>query len=127
MELKRLNEKFLEPYEKYDFSVIKEMRIGLVGSVRFKDHFIQIESILQVIHKKIISICSVDGLLNQRKFSSDEWEALQLICIKKLKIQDAILVLDVNGYIGDHTLEEIEYFLKKLKKPVYYLSKLSND
>ena len=120
----RLNEAFLSEFAKFNFSVIKERKIGLVGSVRFKDDFIKIESILQIIYKKLVFVCSLDGLLNKEKFSSDEWEALQEICIKKLKDQDAILVLDINNYVGDHTSEEIEYFINNLKKPVYYLSRL---
>ena len=124
MKLRRLNKEFMNEFEKYDFSKITQKKIGLVGSVRFQDYFIKIESILQILHEKLVSICSVDGLLNKILFSSDEWEALQKICIEKLKDQDAILVLDVKNYVGDHTNEEIDYFLQNLKKPVYYLSKI---
>ena len=124
MKILRLNEDLLSEFEIYDFSQISEKRVGLVGSAKFKDHFIKIESILQILHKKLVSICSLDGLINKEKFSSEEWEALQEICIEKLKDQEALLVIDVDEYIGDHTEEEIEYFAKKLKKPLYYLSKL---
>ncbi|MHA1343863.1 MAG: hypothetical protein ACTSQG_07745 [Promethearchaeota archaeon] len=124
MRLERLNDDFLKELKKYDFSVIKERKIGLVGSVRFKDYFLKIESLLQISYKKLVSICSVDGLFNKEKFSSDEWGALQGICIEKLKNQDAILVLDILDYVGSHTLEEIEYFREKLKKKVYRLSEL---
>ncbi len=122
MEKNRLNTLLLDEFRNYDFSRIKEKKICLVGSIRFKDYFIKIESILQIIHKKIVAICSIDGLLNKEKFAYDEWEALQVICIEKLKDQDAILVLNVNDYIGDHTREEIEFFKNNLKKPIYYLS-----
>lgn len=124
--MKRLNEEFLSSYEKYDLSILKEKKIGLVGSARFKDIFIKIESILQIRHEKLVFICSLDGLLNKEKFSSNEWEALQVICIEKLKMMDALLVLDINEYIGSHTREEIEHFASNLKKPIYYLSKLKN-
>jgi len=124
MKIKRLNEEFLREFKEYNFSKLKEKKIGLVGSTRFKDYFIKIESILQINHNKIISICSVDGLLNKKKFSYDEWEALQKVCLQKLKDQEAILVLDINKYIGDHTKEEIECFKKNLNKPIYYLSEL---
>ena len=50
-----------------------------------------------------------------------------MIALTKLQFQEAILVLDVNDYIGDHSREEIEYFNKKLKKPIYYLSKLKES
>ena len=38
-----------------------------------------------------------------------------------------MLVLDIDGYIGDHSMEEIEIFEKKYKKPIYYLSKLRKN
>jgi hypothetical protein len=124
MSKERLNKNFLDEFKDYDFSKIQENRIYLVGSARFKDYFIKIESILQILFKKIIYVCSIDGLLNKEKFSPKEWEKLQEIALRKLQDQDAMLVLDIDSYIGDHSMEEIETFDKKYKKPVYYLSKL---
>ncbi|MBD3197278.1 MAG: hypothetical protein GF317_19645 [Candidatus Lokiarchaeota archaeon] len=122
---KRLNEQFLEKYSNYDFAKIKEEKIFLVGSItKAKVEFYEIESILQIIHQKLVSICSVDGLLNKMKFSEDEWVKLQNIALRKLKQQDAILVLDIDGYIGVQSREEINLFKDKLKKPVYFLSDL---
>ena len=127
MELKRLNQEFLDEFNNYDFSKIKEHKISLVGSItKAKDLFIKIESILQIIHKKLVSICSVDGLLNKPEFSVEEWDKLQEIALKKLEDQEAILVLDVDNYIGDQSREEIEYFKKELKRPIYYLSELKH-
>jgi hypothetical protein len=124
----RLNKVFLDEFRNYDFSIIKENKISLVGSItKAKDYFIKIESILQIVHKKLVSICSVDGLLNKDKFSEEEWDILQKIALKKLDDQEAILVLDINGYIGDQSKEEIEFFQKNLKKPIYYLSKLKKQ
>jgi hypothetical protein len=114
----------LDDFQDYDFSKIKENKIFLVGSIRFKDYFIKIESILQIIYNKIVGICSVDGLLNKDRFNEEEWDKLQDIAIKKLDDQEAILVLDVDNYIGEQSKEEIEYFSSQLHKPVYYLSKL---
>jgi hypothetical protein len=125
MNKKRLNEMFLEEFKEYNFQNINELKIFLVGSItKAKDYFIKLDSILQIKYDKLVSICSVDGLLNKEKFSTDEWDNLQKIALMKLEDQDAILVLDVESYIGDQTREEIEYFENKLKKPVYYLSKL---
>ncbi|NHJ21688.1 MAG: hypothetical protein EAX91_12140 [Candidatus Lokiarchaeota archaeon] len=124
MKKERLNKNFLDEFEAYDFSKIKEEKIYLVGSIRFKDHFIKIESILQIIYKKLVGVCSVDGLLNKEKFNDQEWDKLQEIAIRKLKDQDAILVLDVDNYIGKQSREEIEHFESHLHKPIYYLSGL---
>jgi len=124
MEKERLNKNFLDEFKEYDFSKIKENRIYLVGSIRFKDYFIKIESVLQINHNKLVSICSIDGLLHKKDFSSKEWDKLQEIALKKLHYQEAILVLDVNDYIGDHSREEIKYFGKNVNRPIYYLSRL---
>ena len=125
MNNERLNKKFLEEFKNYNFSRIKENKISLIGSItKAKEYFIKIESILQIIHKKLVTICSVDGLLNKEKFSIEEWDILQDIALRKLNDQEAILVLDVDGYIGEQSKEEIEYFNDKLKRPIYYLSDL---
>ncbi len=124
MKKERLNKNFLDEFRDYDFSKIKETKIFLVGSIRFIDYFIKIESILQIIYKKLVGICSVDGLLNKDKFNTEEWDNLQEIALRKLSDQEAILVLDVNNYVGEQLNEEIEYFKSTMHKPVYYLSRL---
>jgi hypothetical protein len=124
MKTHRLNTNFLHNFKKYDFSQIKETKIFLVGSIKFKEYFLKIETILQIIHKKLVSICSVDGLLNKNDFSAEEWERLQKIALRKLQYQDAVLVLDINGYIGDHTHQEIDYFKNNVQKPIYFLNNL---
>ena len=126
MEKERLNKNFLDEFRDYDFSRIKETKIFLVGSIRFKDYFIRIESILQIRYKKLVSVCSVDGLLNKEKFNNKEWDKLQEIALRKLIDQEAILVLDVKNYIGEQSREEIDYFTEILKKPVYYLTDLKD-
>ena len=121
----RLDRHFLDEFKDYNFSKIKEMKLYLVGSItKAAEYFIKIESILQIIYNKLVSICSVDGLLNKSQFSTEEWEKLQEIALRKLNNQEAILVLDVDGYIGEQTQQEIDYFREKLKRPIYYLSKL---
>lgn len=121
----RLSYELLKEFENYDFTSINEEKIFLVGSnSKAKDYFPIIESILQIKYKKLVSICSIDGLLHKNEFSEAEWEILQEIALYKLKDQEAILVLDVDNYIGNHSREEIDYFNLHLKRPVYYLSKL---
>ncbi|NVM18520.1 MAG: hypothetical protein HWN80_12460 [Candidatus Lokiarchaeota archaeon] len=127
MKKERLNKNFLDEFQEYNFSIIKETKIFLVGSIRFKEYFIKLESILQIMYKKLVGICSVDGLLNKDKFSEEEWDKLQEIALMKLNEQEAILVIDVDNYIGVQSREEIEYFKFTLHKPVYYLSGLKND
>jgi len=126
MKKERLNKNFLDEFKKYNFSKIKEDNIYLVGSARFKEYFIKVESILQIIYKKQVYFCSVDGLLNKELFSEAEWEKLQEIALRKLHNHDAILIIDIKNYLGDHSKEEIEYFEQVIKKPIYYLSRLKD-
>ena len=126
MKKERLNKNFLDEFRDYDFSKIKATKIFLVGSIQFKNYFVKIETILQIIYKKLVGICSVDGLLNKVEFNEEEWKKLQEIAIRKLNDQEAILVLDIDNYIGEQSKEEIEYFGSNLHKPIYYLSKLKN-
>lgn len=44
--------------------------------------------------------------------------------IKRIELSDAILVVDVNNYIGESTNIEIEY-AKKLDKEIIYYSKIN--
>ncbi|MFX1321964.1 MAG: hypothetical protein ACFFAQ_09995 [Promethearchaeota archaeon] len=125
MKKERLNKNFLADFKDYDFLKIKENKIYLVGSIRFREYFIKIESMLQIIHKKLVNICSVDGLLNKEKFSNEEWDKLQEIALRKLHDQEAILVLDIDNYIGEQSKEEIDYFKYNLKRPIYFLSELN--
>ncbi|MEJ2249717.1 MAG: hypothetical protein P8Y70_12915 [Candidatus Lokiarchaeota archaeon] len=123
----RLTQKFLEEFQNYDFSIIQEEKLFLVGSItKAKNYFPKIESILQIKYKKLVSICSIDGLLNKEQFSSDEWASLQDIALRKLENQEAILVLDIKEYIGKQTKEEISFFRDVLQKPIYFLSDLNN-
>jgi hypothetical protein len=124
MKKERLNKNFLDEFKNYAFSSIKEKNLYLVGSSRFKDYFLKVESILQIIYQKQVYICSIDGLLNKELFSEKEWEKLQTIALQKLHNHDAILIINVDDYIGDHSKEEIEYFEQVIKKPIYYLSQL---
>ncbi|TXT66295.1 MAG: hypothetical protein BAJALOKI1v1_310001 [Promethearchaeota archaeon] len=125
MEKSRLCTNFLKKFEPFNFTKIQEERIFLVGSISIaKEYFYELESILQIKYHKLVSICSVDGLLHKSLFSDDEWDELQDIALRKLKFHDAILVLDVNDYIGEQSREEINYVQTVLKKPIYYLSKL---
>ena len=127
MEKERLNLNLLDEFQQYNFSKIRETNIFLVGSARFKEYFIKIESILQIKFNKMVYMCSVDGLLNKTEFSADEWDKLQQIALRKLHFHDAILVLDIDNYIGEQSSEEIKYFKEVINKPVYLLSQLRYD
>ena len=51
-------------------------------------------------------------------------EILSKLHFEKIKISDAIYVVNVNGYIGEATKKEIE-FAKSLNKEILYLEPLN--
>lgn len=60
---------------------------------------------------------------NINVYTSDEILMLGKMHKEKIKLSDAILVVDVNGYIGKTTKKEIE-FAKSLNKEIIYYTDL---
>lgn len=60
------------------------------------------------------------------RFNKDETEILQKMHKERIKMSDAILVVDVNGYIGSTTKSEIE-FAKSLNKEIIYYSDILGE
>lgn len=60
---------------------------------------------------------------NKESYTEDEAKMIDKMHKEKIKISDAILVIDVNGYIGSSTKSEIEY-AKSLNKEIIYYSEI---
>ena len=60
---------------------------------------------------------------NKNSFTQEEIIMPDKMHRERIKLSDAILVVNVNGYIGDSTKSEIE-FAKTLKKEIIYYSDL---
>lgn len=58
---------------------------------------------------------------NKEAYTEDEALMIDKMHKEKIKLSDAILVVNVNGYIGSSTKSEIE-FAKKLNKEIIYYS-----
>jgi hypothetical protein len=57
---------------------------------------------------------------NEDKYTAHDYELLGILHKQKIEMSDAIFVVNVNGYIGNSTRNEIEY-AKSLNKEVLYL------
>ena len=73
--------------------------VTICGSMKFKDKMMEISKELEIKNKYVV---------------------IQCIYSNKIELSDAIYVVNVNGYIGSSTKNEIEY-AKKLGKEVLYL------
>ena len=90
--------------------------VTICGSMRFKDKMMEISKELEIKNKYVVIQC----IYSNDKFSDEEQKNLADLHYNKIKISDAIYVINVNGYIGNQTSKEIEY-AKKLGKEVMYL------
>ena len=97
--------------------------ITVCGSLRF------IKEIMEITEKmELQGNCMLVPIYNPSKSSKDDFteeEALTLEKIHKerIKLTDAILVVNVDGYIGNSTKNEIE-FAKSLDKEIIYYTDL---
>ena len=98
--------------------------ITLCGSTKFKDEFIEAQKELTLRGNIVISVGlfshSDDDVLNDRMK-----EMLDDMHKRKIDMADEIMVIDVNGYIGESTQNEIEY-AKLQGKPVNYYSAIDH-
>lgn len=94
------------------------MIITICGSLQFKDEMMKItEKMTLQGHCMLSIVYPTKATINA--YSKKEKEILGKMHKERIKISDAILVININDYIGSSTKEEIE-FAKNLNKEVIY-------
>jgi hypothetical protein len=95
--------------------------ITICGSMRFSREMMQISEELELKNGYAVIQCVyiVDG----EKYGGLDTELLGKIHRRKIDISDAIYVVNVNGYIGNSTRNEIEY-ARSLGKEILSLEPL---
>jgi len=93
--------------------------ITLCGSTKFEEKYREINAKLTLEGNVVLS-CGVFNYKNPDK--EDKRDLLQAIHRQKIDMADEIFIINVDGYIGKHTAEEIEY-TKKIGKKINYLEK----
>lgn len=94
--------------------------ITLCGSMRFKNEMINIAAELELNGDVVIQCIYFS---QNKKLSDFQLEMLSKLHYKKIEISDAIYVVNVNGYIGESTNNEIEY-ARSLNKEILSLEPL---
>jgi nucleoside 2-deoxyribosyltransferase len=83
-----------------------------------------VEVIMRVAEKMALKgnciITPVYPILESYERTDEQLEKLKEAHFKKIELSDAILVVNVNNYIGDSTKLEIEYAKKLGKEIIYY-------
>lgn len=96
--------------------------ITVCGSYRFKKEIVEIAEKMTLMGNCMITPNELTKP-NKEAYTEDEFLMIDKMHKEKIKISDAILVVNVNGYIGSSTNSEIEY-AKALDKEILYYTDL---
>lgn len=98
--------------------------ITVCGSYRFKKEMIEITEMMALQGNCMLTPIELSRP-NKEDYSEQEALMIDEMHKEKIKLADAILVVDVDGYTGNSTKNEIE-FAKALNKEIIYYSEIKN-
>ena len=92
--------------------------------MKYKDNMIEIVESLALRGYCVIS----PVYLNKSKelYTNEDFKTLKDIHFQKIKLSDAILIVNIDNYIGDSTKLEIDY-AKELNKEILYYTDMINE
>ena len=96
--------------------------ITLCGSTKFKNEFLKAQKELTLMGYIVISVGLFDHSGDNEVWEDGIKEMLDDMHKRKIDMSDAIMVIDVDGYIGESTKKEMEY-AKSKGKIIYFYSK----
>ncbi len=96
--------------------------VTLCGSIKFWDKRQELYKKLELENK--YAVIGITPHVMNRNFTEDEEDLLDELHRIKIDLADAIYVVNVNGYIGKSTREEIECAEQKGKE-IMYLEKIN--
>ncbi len=99
--------------------------ITVCGSYKFKKEMVEITEMLTLKGNCMITPNELTKT-NKDDYTEEDILMIDKMHKEKIKISDAILVVDVNGYIGSSTKSEIEY-AKSLNKEIIYYTDLIKE
>ena len=96
--------------------------VCLCGSTRFVDKFIEWQRILTLAGFMVLSIeiVTTEGDAQREGTPPDRKQRLDTLHLYKIAEADFVMVLNVDGYIGESTAREIR-FAHEIDCPVFYL------
>ncbi len=99
---------------------VKHKIVVLSGSLRFWDKIQELNEKLELENKYVV--IGITPHVMPRDFTPEEEDLLDELHREKIRLADALYVVNVGGYIGKSTRSEIE-FAKQLGKEIIYLEK----
>jgi hypothetical protein len=94
-------------------------RITLCGSTKFKAE-LETWNLKLKLAGWVVYSCAAFGHADDRNFTDEQKTVLDEVHKRKIDNSDAIVVLNVGGYIGNSTKSELEYAIKH-NKAVFWL------
>lgn len=91
------------------------MVITLCGSARFRKEIDEVQKSLALQGHLIFTIENLESV----EITKEIENMLDITHRKKIDLSDAIYVINLNGYIGESTSNEIEYARKNGKEVMY--------
>lgn len=102
--------------------------VCLCGSTRFMDKFFEAGWTLTLAGKIVLSVgvCKHAEHHGAEALGQDIADRLDELHLRKIDLCDWVMVLNVDGYIGESTHKEIKY-AEKLGKPIHYIEALEGE
>ncbi len=98
--------------------------ITICGSYKYKKEMIEIAEIM-TLKENCVLLPNELSRPNKESYSKEEASIIDKMHKEKIKLSDAILVVNVDNYIGTSTKQEIEY-AKNLNKEIIYYTDIIN-
>lgn len=99
--------------------------ITLCGSMRFQKEMMEVAQKLALDGKCVLT--PVYQVLKNSNITEEQLIKLKQAHFKRIELSDAILVINVNNYIGNSTNLEIEYAKELGKEIMYYTDLIKNN
>lgn len=117
--------------ERDKLEVIRERRIVcLCGSTRFAKEFMEAQFRETIAGHIVLTVgCfprKADGSWDRMVVTDAQKIELDKLHFDKIKMADEVFVINVGGYVGDSTRNEIAY-ATELERPIRYLESLAVD
>lgn len=95
--------------------------ITLCGSYKFKSEMTKVAEELTLKGNSVLTPIDLTRS-GQKAYTAEEISTLKAMHKEKIRLSDAIFVINVDGYIGDSTSSEIEY-ARALGKEILFCNK----
>lgn len=99
--------------------------ITVCGSLKFKKEMIEIAEKMTLLGNCVITPNELPKS-NKEAYTKEEIIMIDKMHKEKIKLSDAILVVNVNNYIGNSTKSEIEFAKSLNKEIIYYTDIMAN-